>query len=302
MIPPENNPMGTCADGYRGVLCADCDDGYYRKGDYGCGNCPHAMVVIVRLSILLFLLLCFIVLLVRLTLLAALQKKNYAHAYFRLLIDHIQLLFLAASFSFAWPSYTESALGVAKSIALSMNQYLAIDCIIGQGYEGVRIYYQKLFFFAVLPFAIGIIVFLFWRVFGRLGRIPVDMIYSRVITTVAIVLFLFHPTISGYMFSNFKCVEIDGQKRIKEDLEIECWSLSHNMWTYSVALPGLIVWALGLPFFAFLGLSFERKRLSMFDAKEKLGFLFGGFKKDFYFWEVVIMYRKVVVIFISVFI
>ena len=32
------------------------------------------------------------------------------------------------------------------------------------------------------------------------------------------------------------------------------------------------------------------------------GFLYNGYRKEFYFWEIVIMYRKIAIIFIAVFI
>ena len=37
------------------------------------------------------------------------------------------------------------------------------------------------------------------------------------------------------------------------------------------------------------------------DTREKYGFLYNGFRQEAYYWESIIMYRKVVMIFISVF-
>ncbi|CDW85824.1 UNKNOWN [Stylonychia lemnae] len=34
MIPPNQNPMGDCLQGYRGILCTDCSKGYSRDNDY----------------------------------------------------------------------------------------------------------------------------------------------------------------------------------------------------------------------------------------------------------------------------
>ena len=42
-------------------------------------------------------------------------------------------------------------------------------------------------------------------------------------------------------------------------------------------------------------------RLHNLEVKEKYGFLYKGYKVDSYYWECVIMYRKVAMIFISVF-
>jgi len=37
------------------------------------------------------------------------------------------------------------------------------------------------------------------------------------------------------------------------------------------------------------------------ETKQKFGFLYNGYKKEYFFWEIVIMYRKILIIFISVF-
>ena len=41
--------------------------------------------------------------------------------------------------------------------------------------------------------------------------------------SIVIVLFLVHPTIVQYMFYDFKCKEFDDEKRVLNDLEVECW-------------------------------------------------------------------------------
>jgi hypothetical protein len=62
------------------------------------------------------------------------------------------------------------------------------------------------------------------------------------------------------------------------------------------------MWGLGIPFFALVLLTREKHKLSKIDTLEKFGFLYRGYKKEFFYWETVIMYRKVILIFISVFI
>ena len=69
-----------------------------------------------------------------------------------------------------------------------------------------------------------------------------------------------------------------------------------------MAIPGIVIWGLGIPFFAFILLTREKERLNTLAVREKLGFLYRGYKKQFYYWESIIMYRKIALIFISVFI
>ena len=80
-------------------------------------------------------------------------------------------------------------------------------------------------------------------------------------SSVVILLFLIHPSLVTYSFHNFKCKEIDDEFRIQDDLEIVCWSPAHTFYSYFVALPSIILWGLGIPFFALAILINSRKTL-----------------------------------------
>jgi hypothetical protein len=69
-----------------------------------------------------------------------------------------------------------------------------------------------------------------------------------------------------------------------------------------VAIPGIVVWGLGIPFFGFILLTRVKNKLDTLEVREKLGFLYRGYKNQFYYFEIVIMYRKITLIFIAVFI
>jgi len=88
---------------------------------------------------------------------------------------------------------------------------------------------------------------------------------------------------------------------VQNDLEIVCYVGQHFFWSMFIALPALIVWGMGIPFFGFLLMFRERNRLDTLIVRQKFGFLFRGYKQKFYFWEIVIMYRKIFLIFIQVY-
>lgn len=58
------------------------------------------------------------------------------------------------------------------------------------------------------------------------------------------------------------------------------------------------MWGLGIPFFALVLMFRERNKLETVLTRQKFGFLFRGYKKRFYYWEITIMYRKILLIFI----
>lgn len=71
-------------------------------------------------------------------------------------------------------------------------------------------------------------------------------------------------------------------------------------WALGGALPGIILWGIGIPLAALLLLYCSRHDLDSPRVKEKYGFLYNGYRHRLYYWESVIMFRKVAMIFITV--
>ena len=82
-----------------------------------------------------------------------------------------------------------------------------------------------------------------------------------------------------------------------------------------MALPSIGVWVLGIPLIGFLILR-KNKRVfdlmgkkeitkadndEIFQLKSKYGFLFSGYDARAYFWEIIIIYRKILIIASTVF-
>ena len=83
-------------------------------------------------------------------------------------------------------------------------------------------------------------------------------------------------------------------------MQIVCYHGAHYYWSYCVALPGIIVWGLGIPLFALALLARSRNELKTLKLKQELGFLYNGYKIKYYYWEIFIMYRKVMMVVIAV--
>ena len=104
------------------------------------------------------------------------------------------------------------------------------------------------------------------------------------------------------MIDMFNCQEYDGDLRLVVDLQVQCWvDPMHQMIAYYVAGPCLIFWGLGIPLGVFMLMRKEKERLNTVNVRKQFGFLYNGYKPHNYFWEIVIMYRKIACIFIAVF-
>ena len=100
----------------------------------------------------------------------------------------------------------------------------------------------------------------------------------------------------------FDCSVYDGDLRLVADLQVLCYADPwHNTIALYVALPCLILWGLGIPLGVFVLMRKDYPMIHTQEVRQKFGFLFNGYKTHNYFWEIVIMYRKIACIFIAVF-
>ncbi|CDW71166.1 UNKNOWN [Stylonychia lemnae] len=134
---------------------------------------------------------------------------------------------------------------------------------------------------------------------------------GKIVSSVIIILFFIHPTITTQMFNAFNCQDIDGTLRLFEDLEVICYQGNHFYIALFVALPSIIIWCnlvhflkllgFGIPSYGYLLMSSRRNELNLVEVKERYGFLYNGYKQHSYYWEIFIMYRKLLIIIIQVF-
>jgi len=101
--PPDYNPKGDCLYPYTGVICTSCESGYSKSSSFKCGACPDNTTNAVRI-LFIFIAVCIgIVYLVRSTLKGAKEERNITSIYYKIMLNHLSMLLLTASFDFEWP-------------------------------------------------------------------------------------------------------------------------------------------------------------------------------------------------------
>ena len=70
-VAPTWNPMGQCAEGQNGTLCAECMPGYSLTGVAKCGKCPDLTSNVVKMVGIIFLVIGLFVFMVRSTIAGA---------------------------------------------------------------------------------------------------------------------------------------------------------------------------------------------------------------------------------------
>ncbi|TNV88001.1 hypothetical protein FGO68_gene2384 [Halteria grandinella] len=347
-----SSKIEACAPGYQGVLCAGCESGYsLSQGNRKCLKCPSKTSNAFILTAFLIAILILVVILVRSNLRSSTKDKNYLPVFFRILVNHLQIVTLLGSFDFDWPQEFVTFFKGIQPIAEAQSQLVSVDCYIdthGTIEDGKRPYYLKNILLSVLPLIMILVSIVSWLLIGKfrqlIGRYKKpetqepqdiqkneslqkaetsyfgsvieeeleeppelkseakDSVSGEIVSTIIVILFLIHPTITREMFTVFNCKTIEGTSRLYIDLDVVCYNGMHNVVTFLIAVPSIIFYSIGIPIVGLFVIFKNRKNLQRSLVKKRYGFLYNGYRQGFAnYWEIFIIYRKVALIFIQVF-
>jgi hypothetical protein len=148
---------------------------------------------------------------------------------------------------------------------------------------------------------IGMISLLFWSVHYLKNR-DAGVFKKEMIATIVILFFLVYPNIVKMNFAVFSCQAIEaGEYWLIDNLDIRCWDTTHVAYSILVALPVILIWGIGVPTLIWIYLARHKHDLDWIENKLRFGFLYNGYRKGTFYWEFVILYRKILVICCAVF-
>ena len=141
------------------------------------------------------------------------------------------------------------------------------------------------------------------------------VLLDKTVATISIIWFLFYPTIVTYLAASINCLEIEGVNRLYDDLEEVCYEGKHLKVVGFVSYPGLILWAFGVPLLGYFMLKRFLKQIQEAEYhsdmriikklrerfKMRLGFLIQGYKEEFFYWEIVCLLRKTILVLMMTF-
>ena len=213
MQTSQSDPQGECLSGYQNTICADCAVDYSRTGDFDCSPCPTTASNSIRLAVIFILVAVFVFFMVKSTIESAIKKKAVHSVYLRIMMNHLQMIVLTASFNLDWPQLVIDFFNSITPITNASKQLLSFDCFLdsrdpedtnpsAEG-DGLRVTYIKLIMVEALPAIMTLVAILIWLLVACHRR-TMEKVWSRVITTVIVLLFLAHPTIVQLNFDLLK--------------------------------------------------------------------------------------------------
>lgn len=293
---------GLCESGYQGNLCQGCAKGYSRGDMNICKECPTRLENIIKLTFSLIGVLLALILVILTTMKSAYKPKSIQSIYIKIFINYIQLIGIISEYDLSWPRFVSNLLSIQSNASNVSKHILSVDCLLNdEGYtdEPSDNYFFKLRMIFYLPFALSIVSFSCWSMVafykGKLKYLKEELVSTNII-----LLFLIHPSLVTQMFSAFSCIELeDGEYWLVNDMQIKCWSEKHTYYAINIALPGLIIWCITIPAICMFILIRNKRFLNEVPMRLRFGFLYNGYSSRYYYWEFIILYKKMIIIFLK---
>ena len=312
MTAPTYNPKGDCDTGYYGTLWQGCLPGYTRSGNDGWAACPNTILNLLKTSGIFIAWIIGIAIMVR-SLIKSALKSSPTSIYLKILFNHIQLMSITSSFNFQWPSSIVSFFSYVTPISNASDNLISTDCLFDFRSKSsvditantapsseIRTQQINLITYWILPWVVAFFVIVTFAVILKLYKKMIDL-NSRFVTTYIFIIFMVFPSITQKMVDQFNCQYYNNEYRLRKDLQVYCYVGYQLYFTLGVALPGLLIYSIGIPAGVLYLMRLDKDKLETINVKQKFGFLINGYKRKFFYWEIILMYRKVLMIFISVF-
>lgn len=318
------NPImasGECAVGYKGILCAECQDGYGITDKFFCSKCDNEYIyaylifsMIFKVVIILFsvhkaLIMCLSLITSNIVNL----RKVISSILMKILFNHLQCLIIVFSIpSLIMPEVIKQILHFSKTSSPNVTEIISLECALKNMKLSITQHILKLLIVWISPAIIVMISsgYLFFYLKNKKKKYVISNLYDRLRIWFAIcmtVLMILYPDCMRICFETFNCINV-GYKTythyyLASDYSIKCWQGSHLNLIYGAATPFLIVFGVGFPVFVLIKLISHWKTNSLNNKSEllKYGYFYFGYDKQFFFWDMVILARKIAILLIDVF-
>ena len=278
----------TCRQGHHGPLCHVCKPGY-AKSDGLCAICPPEQL---GLNIFVSILAPVVLLLILVLLIRSANPEDGQVDPFsgvsKIATSYLQVYSLCYQFDVKWPPLVRQLFEVSDYVNPTISFYSA-DC----SFQWT--FYDRLWFYLLMPpiYVVAVVVVLYGL--ERYYKRP--LLHRWLYPSVVVGIFLAYPSLIKTFMRVLSCDKIGDAYYLSTDYAVPCYTDEHRAFSIASSVA-LVLYGLGFPLKACLVLWHYRHRLYE-PLPKTMHFLYNGYR--LYYWEFVILSRKIAVVSMSVF-
>lgn len=238
------------------------------------------------------------------------EKEKFVNMYLRILTNYFQelsaIMSIKIDFVINVGGLFENLNFISDIFGNFFYFFYPFECI--YQYFQLDIYFGNIFFanllllITIYPLII-LITILFWLSKGCFNKTSQNNSKINCLATIFVITYILQPSFINSFFKYFNCVKIDGELYLKSYLKEKCWQGDHIFYSLLFVFPALLFWIVLYPLTVLIFLIKNNKKTDSLSRKKRRIFCFltDGLKKEFFYWEILIMFKKYILIILSIF-
>ena len=279
----------SCRDGHYGPMCNICNK-LFAKSDGLCAVCPPEKK---GLNIFISLLAPVALIIILVLLIRSANPKNGEIDHFsgvsKIATSYLQVYSLCSQFDVQWPPIVRTLFEVSDHVNPTISFYSS-DCSFQWSF------FDRLWFYLLMPpiYVAGVLCTLYGlQQYYKEPHFLTQWLYPSVVVGI----FLAYPSIIKMFLRVLSCDNIGEEYYLSTDYSVKCYTDEHTVFSI-LSVIALVLYGIGFPLKAFLILRHYKHRL--YDTIPRtMHFLYNSYR--LYYWEFVILSRKIAIVCMSVF-
>ena len=231
----------------------------------------------------------------------AVNMATMGSSYLITMATYLQFIFIFNSFGFTSNVADSFIAKTSETLTGSIFSFFSLDCLLQYNGHAPTIYLKALVN-TLLPLLIMSIFAVKIFVCNRNKKLK-KLKLTEVLISLILTLFMLQPNIIQSVLDIFSCVELSvDHSYITKDLSVQCFSIEHINWVLGLGIPSFLIYAVIIPAIFCSYVFVKRKQLSDKEFATKVGFLIHGYTKQKFYWEYIVLWKKIVIIFCSIFV
>eukprot|EP00948_MAST-09A_sp_MAST-9A-sp1_P001695 g1695.t1 len=288
---PQNISRFGCPIGYRGLMCMKCENNFTRQGDY-CNKCGSGGLQVFWVFGALVIGVCVFSYLIYETIKAAGNPKDVQSGILKILLRQFQLIGIISKFPLSWTDSVEGMFAAFNTLSNAGSQAFSIDCFTSASYATN----------SALNLSVPIVMTLFfWVVVAFIYKNQHEAKIRNLKLSTIVILMTLHPTLVKQVLDFFQCTKpVLDKTFLVADVDVQCGQSTHLALVFTLGVPALVLYILGIPAAAGINLYINRHNLDDPEIRQTFGFLYANYGEKCYFWELIIVLRLVAMATVSV--
>ena len=146
-----------------------------------------------------------------------------------------------------------------------------------------------------------VLILIYWTLAHLITKSK-DPINQKINTSIIGLCVMLQPSIISQNVDILNCMELDpGMEVISSTPTESCNSQTYTIFANYIALPGFFIWAFVWPLLICVYSFRRKKRLYTGSVFGKFSFFYIGYRLKYFYWDFVIIFRKVLLIILMTF-